>query len=205
MKVKTRLGALLVVVFLILSGSLLSGCTSNEERGVVGIPKGEDAEGDFYREENRAEIFVPILNTYKDPKEIVVKYQVITEKQNRYSELKKIRLPETSEEVYSQEIHVPEGEVAEFFDAEIIVSEDDIGIVKVRGERVDDEALINATVANTNFDSKEATLNFEAVMEEGNVEWEKKDVTLPKNSIDEYSQRIRVDGTVEDYRVEIVE
>lgn len=205
MQLKTELSTIMVLVILLLSASLLSGCTTDEREGVVGIPAGEDADGDFYSEENRAEIFVPILNTYDEPKEIVVRFKVITTEQNHHSELKMIRLPENSQEVYSQEIYVPEGEVGEFFDAEITVAEDEVGIVEVRGEQVDDHALINATVANTNFEPKEVTLSFEVITEDGNKESKTMQVTSSENSMEDHSQKIPLDRALEDYHVEIVE
>lgn len=202
MKVRRRLSAVVIVILLLSSALLLSGCTSSDQEDVVGIPKGEEARGDFYKEENRANISVPILNTYDEPKEIVMKFVVITAEYNRYSELKKIRLPEKSQQEYYQEIHVPENETNEFI-AEIIVAEDEVGIVEVEGEQLDGEALVNTTIANTNFDSKDVTVNFEVITKEGKSS-ERKQLTLLENSMDEYSQKISIDGTPEEYNAEII-
>ncbi len=206
MKVKSAtLG--MMMVLLLLSASLLSGCITSDQK-IVGIPGGEEVRGDFYREDNRAEISVPILNTYDEPKEVVVKFEVITPENERYSELDKIRLPENSQHEYSQEIYLPEDEEeTEEFLAQIIVPEDDIGIVEIEGDQIknEDDVLMNVTIANTNFDSEDVILKFEVITEEGNVESEMKEVTLPENSIDDYSQKMHVGETPENYTAKILE
>ncbi|MFP3872559.1 MAG: hypothetical protein ACLFVL_06730 [Candidatus Aenigmatarchaeota archaeon] len=204
---KKRSGLLLLMVILLLSTSMLSGCTTDEQEDVVGIPKDESASGDFYSEEDRAEIFVPILNTYDEAKEIVVRFKVTTKNNNQYSELKKIRVPANSKEVYSQEIEVPEREEGQFFDAEIVVPEDEVKIIEVGGRHLDNrsEAVVNATIANTNFERKDVSVNFKAIMETGEVESEKISITLRKNSMEIHSHTVSVDGTPEDYNAEIMD
>ncbi len=200
-KASSKSVTILIVFFLLSSASLLSGCISSDQDGMVGIPEDEEPRGDFYRNENRAEISVPLLNTYDEPKEIVVRFEVITAENNRYSELKKIRLSGNSQEVYTQEIYIPENETDEFL-AEIVVAEDDIGIVEVRGEPFEDNVLINATVANTNFESKDVTIRFEVTTDDGTEKSETKQVNLPENSMDEYYQNIYFDETPEEFDVD---
>ncbi len=203
-KNKRKFSVLILTIFLITSTSLMSGCISSEQENVVGIPEDEEPRGDFYKAQNRAEIFVPILNTYEEPKEIVVKFEMITGLGNRYSELKKIRLPANSQQEYSQEIHIPENETEDFL-AEIIVSEDETGVVEIEGDPAEDHdyVLMNVTAANTNFEPKEVTISYEVVTEEGKERSEMKQVTLPETSMEEYTQKIPMEGTPEEYRAEI--
>ncbi len=194
---------LLAVVLLLFSALILSGCTTEPE-GVVGVPEGEDARGDYFSDESRVVVYIPILNTYNEPKEIVVEFQVFTEEENHYSETKVIRAPERSDEEYSKEIFIPEEETAVDFKAEIIVSEDEVKIIETEGESSDEEAFVNVTIVNTNFDPKKVVVEFQVVTEYGGVESEIVHITLAENSMDEYSQKLYIDATPKEYHAEII-
>jgi len=183
-----RLVSMIVVVVLILASVFLSGCL-NDDGGTVGIPEGENPEGDIY--EDHVEIFVPIMNTYEEPKQIVMKFEVGTEEGGRHSEMKYITLPEDSVDVYNQIVDIPENETPDFVDTEIIVWYEETKIVEVDGEYSEGNAALNATIANTKFESERVLVEFIVTTEE-DIYSEIEELDVAKSSMEIYTEDVGI-------------
>lgn len=185
MKGSSKMMTFATVILLILSSVILSGCSTENEK-VVGIPSDAELEKEYYIEENRAEITVPILNTYKESKNIVVRFMVITEQETRYLEINMLTIPGNSHEDYSQSIDLPENETPDFYDANILVSEDEVGIIETTGN-YEETATVNASIANTNPEEVNVEVLFKVITEQ-NVYHQTKSISLPESSMDVYQQ-----------------
>ncbi|MBS3782049.1 MAG: hypothetical protein KGY68_05515 [Candidatus Thermoplasmatota archaeon] len=199
---KIKILMIFSISILLLSALSFSGWFEDDEGGVVGIPEGEDPEADIH--EDYIEISVKIMNTYEEPKQIVMKFEVGTVEGGRYSENQFITLPESSRELYSQVVEIPVNETGDFVDTEIIVNEDETRIIDVRGESYDGSATINVTIANTNFDSEKVLIEF-IVKTENGVYNEKKSIKVSKSSVEVHQGEVEIpsDETPIDFDVQI--
>jgi len=199
----TKILMFVTVSVLLFSTLTISGCIDEDDEGTVGIPEGENPDGTVHDDHVNAS--VPIMNTYDEPKQIVMKFEIGTEEDGRYSEMKFITLPENSVEVYYQIVDIPENETADFVDTEIIVQYEEIKVVKVDGESLEGSAIVNATIANTKFDSERLLVEF-TVITEDEIYSEKKGVDVTRSSIDVYTAELEfpIDETAVDFDVKII-
>ncbi len=177
------------VSILLFSTLSFSGCLDEDEEGVVGIPEGEYPEGEDH--DDYVEVFIPIMNTYEELKQIVMKFEILTKEDGRYSEMKLITLPEDSVEMYSQVVEIPDNETPAFIDTEIIVGYEEIKIVDVEVESSEESAVLNATIANTKFDSERILVEYIVTTEE-DIYSEKKRIEMSENSMDVYTAQVEV-------------
>jgi|GEM_PF-2705662 len=198
----TKILMIFTVSILLLSSLSFSGCLDEDEGGIVGIPEGEDPDGTIHDDHVNAS--VPIMNTYDEPKQIVMKFEIGTEEGGRYSEMKFITLPENSVEVYYQVIEIPESETPSFVDTEIIVGYDEIKVIEVDGETSEGFAQVNATIANTKFDSERILVEFIATTED-EVYSQKEGIDVSQSSVDVYTADIEdVPPNVVDFDAQII-
>ncbi len=187
---KNKVLLIFTVLILIFSTLTLSGCLNDDDgEGIVGIPEGEDPEGEVH--EDHVEVLVPIMNTYEEPKQIVMKFEIVTEEDGRYSENKFIVLPEDSVEVYHQVVEIPENETPNLVDTEIIVWYEEIKIVEVGGESSEGSAVLHTRIANTKFDSERILVEFIVTTEE-DIYSEKKRIEVTESSMEVYTAQVEV-------------
>ena len=190
------------VSILLFSTLSISGCLGEDDEGIVGIPEDEDPDGEVH--DDHVEVFVPIMNTYEEPKQIVMKFEVGTLEDGRYSEIKFITLPEDSVEIYTQVVEIPEDEKPKYIDTEIIVEYDEVKIIEVDGDASEGSAQVNATIANTKFDSERILVEFIATTED-EVYSQKKGIDVSQSSIDVYTADIEdVPLNVVDFDAQII-
>ncbi len=184
---RNTLTVIFIILVLMITFSSLGCLEDGEEERVVGIPEGEEPEGKDHGDYVLAS--VPVMNTYGEEKQIVLKFEIITEEEGHYSENKFVTLPKDSVEIYTQEVDIPEEEIPSIIDAEIVVSYDEIDLVEVDGQRSEDGALINAAIANTKFESERTRLEFE-VTTDIDVYIEQKIVDVEESSLHTFSKEI---------------
>lgn len=197
-----KLSTIMFVVLLLFSSLALSGCTGDQDK-TVGLT---DAGGDFVEGEN-ATVYATLLNSYEEDKQVVVSFSVLTEEGGNHSEMRILKVPAGSEKEYLQNITIPPDETPQDYDVRIVVGEDEVGLTDLEGNSITkDLTQINATIANTNFESGDIVARFE-VRTENDTYTKKKSLRLPKSSMDEYSQKISIpsDENPTEYDVQITE
>ncbi len=189
MSSKSKVFMTFTVILLLFFNLNFSGCLGEDQEEIVGIPEGATPDGTIYDDHVNAS--VPIMNSYDEPKQIVMEYEIGTEEGGRYSESKFITLPKGSQDIYYQIVSFPENETPDYVDTEIIVGADEIKVIEVSGEGSEGYALVNATIANTKFESERSRFDFKVFTDE-DVHEEQKIIDVSESSIETYTRELDI-------------